>query len=230
MSYFYYITYFHHQNFHSIFIDNKTNKHNKNTINNAELSRSWISTTVWSSTISNVVIMWNISCCQTRRNEKSSKIYCCQAKNIWFLHDILFYLLHVRKIILACEEHSNSLLLIIAGGPGDADLSCSAAVTGLLRRFFPSQPQRGTVDLGALSSGLCRLAMHPPSLAGQALMDLRSHGEERPLHIIRALRTCLQEGDLQRRGQILERERRREAGHGGRNPEGRRQKGFLKTS
>lgn len=80
----------------------------------------------------------------------------------------------------------------------------SAAVADLLRLFLPSQPQRGAVDLGAPGLGLLRLGLHPPSLGGQALVDLRGHGEEGPLHILRALGAGLQVGDLQRRGQVLE--------------------------
>ena len=79
----------------------------------------------------------------------------------------------------------------------------SAAVTGLLRLFLPSQPQGGAADLGTLGPGLLRLGLYPPSLAGHALVDLRGHGEESPLHVISALSTRLQEGDLKRRGQVL---------------------------
>lgn len=82
-----------------------------------------------------------------------------------------------------------------------AYVSTSAAVIGLLRLFFPSQPQGGAVDLGG--PGLCWLALHAPSFTGQTFVDLRGHGKERPLHIIRAFRTSLQARDLQGRSQVL---------------------------
>jgi len=79
----------------------------------------------------------------------------------------------------------------------------SAAAVGFCCLFLPSQPQRGAVDLGALGPGISGLALHAPTLRGQALVDLRGHGKESPLHVIRALSARLQEGDLQRCGQLL---------------------------
>lgn len=97
-------------------------------------------------------------------------------------------------------------------------ISCSAAVTGLLRLFVPSQPQRGAVNLGTLRPGLFWLTLHPPSLTGQALVDLRGHGQESPLYVIRALGACLQEGDLKRGGQVLQRDGGEGSRDRGRNP------------
>lgn len=80
---------------------------------------------------------------------------------------------------------------------------CSAAVTGLLRCLFPSQPHWGAVDVGALSPSLPGLGLHPPSLTGQTLVDLRGHREEGPLHVVGALGARLQEGDFKGQGKFL---------------------------
>ena len=79
----------------------------------------------------------------------------------------------------------------------------SAAVAGLGCLLLPSQPHGGAVDLGALGPGACRLALHAAALAGQAFVDLGGHGEESRLHVVGALGARLQEGDLQRRSQLL---------------------------
>lgn len=45
--------------------------------------------------------------------------------------------------------------------------------------------------------------MNAPSLGAQTLVDVRGHGEEHLLHVLRALGAGLQEGDFQGGGQIL---------------------------
>lgn len=177
----------------------------------------------------------------------SSKIYRCQAKTWFSSWKVIFLLLffylfffyfnckYVKKQILticACQKHSHIVLkldsrmcwkwhiCVFLKGVFTEVASRSAAVISLLRLFLPSQPQGGAVDLGALGPGLRRLALHPPSsVAFQALMDLRGHGEESPLHVIWALSARLQEGDLKRRGQILS--EKKGTRDGGRNPERR---------
>lgn len=72
-----------------------------------------------------------------------------------------------------------------------------------LSLFLPSQPEGGTIDVGALGLDLPGLILNAPCLSSQALMDVRGHGEESFLHVLRALRARLQEGDLQGGGQVL---------------------------
>lgn len=78
----------------------------------------------------------------------------------------------------------------------------SAAAAAVLGLFVPSQPHGGAVDLGILALGPCGL-MEAPFLSAQTLVDVRGHGEEHLLHVLRALGAGLQEGDLQGRGQVL---------------------------
>lgn len=69
--------------------------------------------------------------------------------------------------------------------------------------FLPSQPHGGAVDLGIPGLGPSGLLMNAPSLGAQTLVDVRGHGEEHLLHVLRVLGAGLQEGDLQGRGQVL---------------------------
>lgn len=80
----------------------------------------------------------------------------------------------------------------------------SAAGTGVLGLFIPSQPHGGAVDLGILALGPSGRLMKGPSLSAQTLVNVRGQGEEHLLHVLRVLCAGLQEGDLQGRGQVLE--------------------------
>lgn len=70
------------------------------------------------------------------------------------------------------------------------------AVAGFLCLLLPSQPHGGAVDLGSRGLGPPGL-LNGPFLSTQTLVDVRGHGEEHLLHVIRVLSTGLQEGDLQ---------------------------------
>lgn len=82
-------------------------------------------------------------------------------------------------------------------------IGSSAAAAGFLRLLLPSRPHGGAVDLGSRALGPPGLLVNGAFLSTQTLVDVRGHGEEHLLHVIRVLSTGLQEGDVQGRGQVL---------------------------